>query len=309
MPTRTTLLLALAAATVVTLAACSSPSDTPAGGATGSAVPSTDVVAPVKTDPTLAADLPASIRSARSISFGTSLNPGTSGLPYSGQVGGKYVGLHNDLADAVAKVLGVSAKLVNGTFPTIVPGVQNGKFDVGLDNFGVTAEREKVVDYATYLTDGQSFLGSKSVKLTKVTKLTDLCGLTIATSPGSTFQQILESGKSDCTKAGKKAYTVQYFSTSAPILLGLSNGKVDVEFGPTLSVKYDAAHIAGTTFLGQISSTPVGFLTAKGSPLAKSLQGAVNDLIKSGDYTKILAKWGVTASAISTSEVNPKATL
>jgi ABC-type amino acid transport substrate-binding protein len=38
----------------------------------------------------------------------------------------------------------------NGTFATIIPGVQNGKYDVGQDNFGVTAAPEKVVDFATY---------------------------------------------------------------------------------------------------------------------------------------------------------------
>jgi len=79
---------------------------------------------------------------------------------------------------------------------------------------------------------------------------------------------------------------VQYFSDSAPIFLGLANGKVDLYFGPTLSLKYDAAHIAGTKFLGQISSTPVGFVTAK----------------------KIFGKWGVGGTEITKSVLNPPAT-
>lgn len=308
MPSRLALLLPLAAVAFA-VAACSSPSDGPAGGGSSSAVPSADVVAAVHTDSALHAKLPASVRAAKTLTFGTPQQPGTSGLPYSGQANGRYVGLHVDLANAVARVLGVRAQSVNGTFPTIVPGVQNGKFDVGLANLGVTAEREKVVDYATYLTDGQSFLGSTRLKLTKVRTLTDLCGLTIATAPGSTFQQILQNGRNDCGKAGTKPYTVQYFATSAPILLGLTNGKVDVEFGPTLSVKYDAAHIKGTKFLGQISSTPVGFVTAKGSPLAPLLRDAVNRLIHDGVYAKILTKWGVSSSAITASALNPKPTL
>ena len=105
----------------------------------------------------------------------------------------------------------------------------------------------------------------------KISTLTDLCGYTVATSPGSTFQQILTNGAAKCAAAGKKPYKVQYFSDSAPIFLGLANGKVDMMFGPTLSLKYDAGHVPGTKFLGQISSTPVGFVTAKGSPLAKPI--------------------------------------
>jgi polar amino acid transport system substrate-binding protein len=61
--------------------------------------------------------------------------------------------------------------------------------------------------------------------------------------------------------------------------------------------------------LGQISSTPVGFVTAKGSPVAKALSDAVNKLISDGDYAKILAKWGVTSSGTPASAVNPKPTL
>ena len=51
----------------------------------------------------------------------------------------------------------------NGTFATIIPGVQNGKYQVGQDNFGATKAREQVVDFATYLDDGQAFLGASSV--------------------------------------------------------------------------------------------------------------------------------------------------
>ena len=70
-------------------------------------------------------------------------------------------------------------------------------------------------------------------------------------------------------------------------------------FGPTLSLKYDAGHIAGTKFLGQISSTPVGFVTAKGSPVAKALSAAVNELIANGDYAKIFATIGGSCAKVA----------
>jgi len=257
----------------------------------------------------LTAELPASVRKRGTLTLGTTIVPGTQGLPHGAQIDGKDVGVDVDLRNAVAKVLGVSWKVENGTFATVIPGVQNGKYDVGQDNFGVTKEREKVVDYATYLTDGQGFLAASNVKIDKAASLTDLCGLTIATSPGSTFQQLLTNAKDVCAKAGKKNFSVQYFADSAPIFLGLANGKVDIYFGPTLSLQYDATHVPNTKFLGQISSTVVGFVTAKGSPLTKPLSDAVNKLIADGEYAKILDKWGVLASSgIKASQVNPPAT-
>ena len=230
-------------------------------------------------------------------------------MPHAGVVNGQDIGLDVDLRNAVAKVLGISWNVQNGTFATIIPGVQNGKYQVGQDNFGATKAREQVVDFATYTNDGQSFLGASDVSVNSISAITDACGYTIATSPGSTFQTLLTSNGSKCAADGKKPWTVQYFADSAPIFLGLANGKVDLYFGPTLSLKYDALHIAGTKFLGQISSTPVGFVTAKGSPVAKALSAAVNELIANGDYAKIFEKWGVAGTdEITKSTLNPTPT-
>ncbi|MCL2732603.1 MAG: transporter substrate-binding domain-containing protein [Actinomycetia bacterium] len=312
------------AAALVLLAACGSHSadagSAPPGGRSAAApagsagpgstaVPDEDVVASVKADPALTAELPARIRSRGSIVLGTSRVVGTSGLPHGGQApDGSTVGLDIDLRNAVAKVLGVTWDVQYGTFPTVIPGVQNGKYDVGQDNFGATKAREQVVDFATYLDDGQSFLGAEDIAADKVTRLTDLCGYTVATSPGSTFQQLLTDGADECAAAGKKPYKVQYFSDNAPIILGLTNGKVDISFGPTLSLRYEARHIPHTKYLGQISTTPVGFVTGRHSPLAKALSDAVNKLIATGDYARIFAKWGVTGTGVTRSVVNPPTT-
>ena len=290
----------------VAATACGTSNAADPAATTTATYPTQDVVSSIQADPALRAELPPS---TTSLTLGTTLAPGTSSLPHGGTVNGKDIGLDVDLRDAVAKVLGITWTVQNGTFETIIPGVQNGKYDVGQDNFGVTAAREKVVDFATYLSDGQSFLGLADHGPSGVKTLTDLCGLTVATSPGSTFQQILTTGADKCAAAGKKPYGVQLFSTTAPIWLGLANGKVDVYFGPTLSLKYDESHVPNTRFLGQFSATPVGFVTAKGSPVAKAVSDAVNKLIKDGDYARILGKWGVTSSGIQQSAVNPTPTL
>jgi polar amino acid transport system substrate-binding protein len=72
--------------------------------------------------------------------------------------------------------------------------------------------------------------------------------LVAASSPGSTFQTLLTRNASKCSAAGKKPWTVQYFSDSAPIFLGLANGKVDLYFGPTLSLKALSDAVTPTTF-------------------------------------------------------------
>jgi polar amino acid transport system substrate-binding protein len=46
-------------------------------------------------------------------------------------------------------------------------------------------------------------------------------------------QTLLTSNASQCAATGKKPWTVQYFGDSAPIFLGLANGKADLYLGPT----------------------------------------------------------------------------
>lgn len=301
------LLAATAVVCSVALSGCGSSDDT-VGSAEASAVPTQDITSRIAKDERISAELPANVRSAGTLTVGTTQTPGTSNLPHGGVVDNKNVGLDLDLRSAIGKVLGLNWDVQYGTFASIIPGVQNGKYQVGQANFGVTAEREKVLDFSTYLNDGQGFLGSSRVDLQKVSTITDVCGYTIATTPGSTFQTLLSSHVADCAKVGKKPWTVQYFNDTAPIFLGLANGKVDLFFGPVLSLKYDEKHVEGTKFLGQISSTPVGFVTAKDSGLAKPLSDAVNKLIETGDYAKIFAKWGVPDTGVDRSTVNPPST-
>ena len=294
--------VAVTAATV--LAACGGPSD-PSTGSSAYPVPTQDLVSGIAVDPAARALLP---EGTTELTLGLQRSPGINSLPHAGEVPeGNPVGLDVDLRNAVGKALGISWKLDVGTFSTIIPGVQNGRYQVGQGNFGVTKPRLEVVDFATYLNDGQAFVGASKSGLTSVKTLEDLCGKKIVTGSGTTFQQILEKGTGQCTSKGKPAYTVQYLDDQGAIVLNLQNNRVDAYFGPTLSLRYLVDKVPGTTFLGEYSTTVVGFVTAKGSPIAPAISHAINTLIARGEYQKLFEKWKVPTSALPKSEVNPTA--
>lgn len=310
--------LALVAIAALALAGCGNASDTLSAaergiGSSGSAsaepaaIPTQDIVSGIQADPALTKRLPADVQKAKALILGTTEATGEQNLPHGGSdQSGEQIGLDVDLRNAIAAKLGVTWKTEFGSFETIVPGTQSGKYDVGQANFAVTSERLEVVDYATYLLDGQSFVTREDSDLDQVEKLADICGHTVATTPGSSFQQILEDGAAECAKAGKEPYEVDYFKDSAAILLGLQNGKTDLYFGPTLSLKYLVSHQPGLKYLGELSLTDVGFVVAKKSPLAPVLVDAINELIAEGTYNKIFTKWDVSDIKLDKSEFNPK---
>ncbi|MFF7651063.1 ABC transporter substrate-binding protein [Streptomyces sp. NPDC007983] len=290
------------------LAGCGSgdPGGTAAAGA-ASPAPTANPVASVHKADSIAALLPADVRKSGTLRIGSSVG-GPPGAYYPQGTGGKPVGQDIDLANAVAKVLGVELQRQDASFETILPALGSGKYDVGTGNFGVTAERLKTIDFATYINDGQGFAVKKGNTALggKVTDLTKLCGLTIGTGAGTTFEATLEAQKKVCAKAGKKPYEVKVFSENGALLTALQQGRIDVEMSTINGLRHQAAQKAAqTSFLGEYHRLDVGFAFKKGSRLPRAFQAAVNELIKDGTYARILDKWGTKASAIETSRINP----
>ncbi|MFC8088815.1 ABC transporter substrate-binding protein [Streptomyces sp. NPDC057301] len=300
---------ALALLPLLALTACGSgdTGGTAAVGAEAAPAPTDDPVAAVRKVDSAAALLPADVRKAGKLRVGSSIGF-PPGAYYPNGTDKAPAGQDIDLADAVAKVLGVGLERQDASFETILPALGSGKYDFGTGNFGVTGERLKTIDFVTYINDGQGFAVKKgNTALTaKVTDLTQLCGLTIGTGAGTTFEATLTAQKGVCAKAGKKPYDVKVYSENAATLTALQQGRIDVIMSTINGLRYQAAQPASqTAFLGEFHRLDVGFAFKKGSPLTKAFRAAVNELIENGTYARILKKWGTSASAIDTSRINP----
>ncbi|MEU7722163.1 ABC transporter substrate-binding protein [Streptomyces tibetensis] len=294
---------------VLALTACGSgdTSGATSADAQASPAPTDDPVAAVRKVDSVAALLPADVRKAGTLRVGSSIGF-PPGAYYPNGPDKPPAGQDIDIADAVAKVLGVKLERQDASFETILPALGSGKYDFGTGNFGVTTERLKTIDFVTYINDGQGFAVKKgnTVLGKKAADLTQLCGLTIGTGAGTTFESTLTAQKGVCAKASKKPYDVKVYSENAATLTALQQGRIDVIMSTINGLRYQAAQPASqTTFLGEFHRLDVGFAFKKGSPLTKAFQAAVNELIKNGTYARTLAKWGTTASAIDTSRINP----
>ncbi|MBO1416805.1 ABC transporter substrate-binding protein [Streptomyces sp. FH025] len=305
---RRRLLAVTALLPVLALAACGSdPKIEGAPGASGPAASATeDVVSGLSRSEAAAGLLPEEVRKAGVIKFGTSFGSPPSSF-YADQATKKPAGIDVDFTDAVAKLLGVTVQREEAAFETILPALDSGKFDVGTGNFGVTTARLKTVDFVTYIDDGQGFAVKKdNTAIQPITDLVQLCGLTIGTSAGTTFETTLNTKKNVCADAGKKPYEVKAFSESGALLTGLQQGRVDIEMSTINGLRHlTAQESTGLRFLNEFHRLDVGFAFKKGSKLTPAFQAAVNQLIKDGTYDRILKKWGVAESAIKESQISP----
>jgi polar amino acid transport system substrate-binding protein len=122
---------------------------------------------------------------------------------------GQPDGFDVDLANAIAKDLGVKLETVELTSASRIPSLQTGKVDVVSCSFTVNDERKKQIDFTdTTILQGNSLAVPKD---SPIKSLADLTGKTVAVSKGGTSVAV-------ATAANPKAVQQPYESYSAAFL-------------------------------------------------------------------------------------------
>ena len=212
---------------------------------------------------------------------------------------GNIVGFDADLGQALGKVVGVKVTLVDATFDTIIPGIEDGKFDVGNSSFTDTKARESEVEFIDYFRAGEGFYEKANTTQT-FNGLKSLCGHSVAVETGTTEQSDAQTQAKSCH------VTVLPYSDQNQANLAVSDGRADLGFADSQVAAY-IVHLSdgqfkltGTPF----ETAPYGFIVAKNSGLAAPLLAAVKTLMADGQYKKILDKWGVQQGAVTTAQLN-----
>ncbi|MES9542070.1 MULTISPECIES: ABC transporter substrate-binding protein [unclassified Actinomadura] len=276
------------------LSACGDSNDS---GDSGSAASNTSV------DSKLAAMVPAAIKSDGKISIGTdaSYPPNESVDPASQ----KIVGWDVDLFNAVAAKLGLKTEYSNAGFDTIIPGVQSGKYEVGVSSFTDTKEREGAVDFVTYYSAGTTWAVLKGNP--KGVNPDDACGKSIGVQQGTVQVDDLKARSKKCTDAGKPAIKPVVRKQQTEVNNDLVAGKVD-GMAADSPIVGDAVKKTGgkLQIIGQTYDTaPYGYAIGKNSGQFKeAIQAALKALIADGTYKKILTDAGVETGAITDPKIN-----
>lgn len=128
---------------------------------------------------------------------------------------GKVEGIEIDILDAVCQMLGVSLEIQQMDFEAVLPGVQAGKYDVGVSGITVTESRQKNVLFTDpYCLAAQAIVVTQG---SAITGKADLTGKTVAVQTGTTAE-------SYCMENG---YHVSAFAANNDAELALVQGKVD----------------------------------------------------------------------------------
>ena len=301
MPKQVSVVLMVLAVTLAVVG-CGSSSKS-SSTSTSSAAGTSTTSAATGADAKVAAQVPAAVKSK-----GTLIVAADASYPpneFIGKDGKTVEGMDPDLAQALAGVMGLKAKVVNASFDGIIPGLAAKKYDLGMSSFTDTKEREKTVDFVTYFSAGTSFY-VKGQGGPAINTLADLCGHKVAVEKGTTQATDSTAQGKKCTAAGKKGVTVSVFPDQNGANLALSSGRADVGMADSPVAEYQVKQSNGQfKITGQPYGTaPYGIAIPKGNGMDKPILAAMKALIANGKYKAILTKWGIEQGAITTPAIN-----
>src|ERR1035437_5961925 len=129
-------------------------------GTTSSAAGAPPGAAAPAADATVAAQVPAAIKSKGTLTVAADASYAPN--EFFASDGHTVIGMDADLSKALAAVMGIKADIVNETFDGIIPGLASGKYDMGASSFTDNKLREKTVNFVDYFSAGTSFYSKAS---------------------------------------------------------------------------------------------------------------------------------------------------
>ncbi|MEU9073125.1 ABC transporter substrate-binding protein [Kitasatospora sp. NPDC004745] len=231
---------------------------------------------------------------------------------------GKPDGLDPDIANALGKILDVRIEIVDTPFDKLVPGLQAKQFDMAMSAISdIRKRREGLddngkqvnpgVDFVDYFIAGTSIIVPKG-NPKGIRNLDDLCGRTVALQQGTTQDEIITRQVAVCARTGRQL-TTRKFDSDAKALAEVASGAAAAGVNDFPVAAYAAKTTDGGNRFevtgGQSTSNPYGIALRKDDTALRDVMAkAVDQLIRSGDYDKILGKWNVSAGAAQNAVVN-----
>ncbi|WP_448901188.1 transporter substrate-binding domain-containing protein [Eubacterium sp.] len=204
--------------------------------------------------------------------------------PYEYKEGDNVVGIDADVAQAIADKLGMKLEIVDTKFDAIIPGVQSGKYDMGMAGMTVTPDREKSVAFSDSYAKGiQSIIVKQGSDIKSVDDLSEKTK--IGVQLGTTGDIYAKDDFGD--------EAVQEFDKGADAVQALLAGKIDCVIIDNEPAKSFVAANEGLEILSTSYAEEEYAICFKkdNTELQTKVNGALKELIADGTLQKIVNKY------------------
>lgn len=250
--------------------------------------------------PEIAALVPDEVAADGTLSIGA--NPPFAPFEFKDSAGA-LVGLEMDLGRAVAGVMGLDFDPQDMDFAMILPAVQSGSLDAGMSGFTDNEERRKSFDFVNFLYAGIQWAQQPGAGVDP----SNPCGLTVSVQRTTVSETDDVRPKAQaCEDAGEEPITILSFDTADNAALAALVGRADAYSADSPVTAWAVERSDGELELvgDMFDAAPYGFAVPKGSALGPAMAQAMQHLIDTGDYERILAQWNVGTGLLDEALLN-----
>ena len=198
--------------------------------------------------------------------------------PFNYFEGSKLTGFEVDLADAIAKQLGLKVQWITQPFDNLLIGLNQDRYDFVIASHGITPERAKAVDFSDphYCTGGAIVSKPGGPKTAA-----DLSGKTVAVQVGTSYL--------DNVKKVNGVGDIKTFPKDTDAQAALMAGRVDAWVSDKF-LGLDAVKASGGKIVqgSLLFNEKIAMAVKKGnSSLLKELNATLTKLESNGEYAKL----------------------
>ncbi len=208
--------------------------------------------------------------------------------PYEYKEGDKIVGIDAEVAKLIADKLGLELEIADVDFDSIIPGVQSGKYDMGMAGMTVTDERKEKVNFSdSYATGVQVVIVRED---SEIKSIDDLEGKKIGAQQGTTGY-IYASDTPENGGYGEE--NVTGYQNGALAVEALKGGKVDCVIIDNEPAKAYVAANEGLKILDTeyVTEDYAICFAKKNTELQEKVNDALKELIEDGSVKKVVDKY------------------
>jgi polar amino acid transport system substrate-binding protein len=203
--------------------------------------------------------------------------------PFNFFEGAKLTGFEVDVAEALAKNMGLALEWKTLGFDALLSGLQQDRWDMVLASFAITPARSKAVTFTAphYCSGGVIVTKNPAIKTSA-----DLSGKTVAVQTGTTYL--------DSVKKLPGVKNVKNFPKDTDARAALVAGRVDAWVTDRFVAKeaIEAAPAAGLTMGGFVFVEKIATAVKKGNTsLAAAVDKALAEILADGTYEAISMKY------------------
>jgi cystine transport system substrate-binding protein len=205
--------------------------------------------------------------------------------PFNYKDNGQLTGFDVEIASALAQKLGVKAEFTTTEWSGILAGLQAGKYDVIVNQVGITDARKQTLDFSPAYTYSNAQLIQRKDDTRDFKTLEDLKGKKLGVGLGTNYM--------DMAKA-VPGIDVKTYPGAPEYLRDLASNRLDAALNDRLMLAYlmKNSQLPLRTGANVGPGNPSGIPFKKGNPkFEKAIDDAMTQLEADGTFTKISDKW------------------